>query len=245
MHWSPSNARRIQEVIHDVERSTDRPVATFDWDNTCMAGDISELMLSVLSTDQERDLLREYEALFETHGRERAYAFCCEVHASNTAAHIEHRAAAALQQALQQDRVQIRAPMRDLCHELTARGWEVWIVSASLVHLVRAAARTFGVPRDRILGVQLEESDGLLAPRVREPMTMYEGKVLAIRHHIGKRPDLAAGDSPNDLPMLRYARHAIVIDRAIDEMRAESSREDWILQSGWPARSWEPHRGND
>lgn len=240
MDWTPGNARRIDELIHAVERATERPVATFDWDNTCMAGDISELMLSALSTD-ERNLLREYESLFDSHGRERAYAFCCEVHAPNTPEHIEARTESVLREAFRDGRVQIREPMRDLGARLMERGWEVWIVSASLVHLVRAAARDFGVPRDRILGVELDVSEGVLQPQVQEPMTMYEGKVHAIREHIGKRPDLAVGDSPNDLPMLQHAQNAIVIDRAIREMHTEAGRNGWILQTGWPARSWEPH----
>ena len=81
----------------------------------------------------------------------------------------------------------------------------------------------------------------MLQPRVREPMTMYEGKVVAIRERIGRIPDLPAGDSPNDLPMLRHARHGIVIDREIPVMRQESAERGWILQREWHAPSTEPH----
>lgn len=70
-----------------------------------------------------------------------------------------------------------------------------------------------------------------LTPHLVPPLTTGAGKVAAVLHHITDGPVwLAAGDSLNDLPLLRHARHRLWIER---REPSPHPGDTWLVQ---PAR---------
>jgi phosphoserine phosphatase len=61
------------------------------------------------------------------------------------------------------------------------------------------------VPRDRVLGIDLVLADGTLSCNVKEPIPALEGKVEALRQHVGRPPDIVLSDSLYDLPLFEYS----------------------------------------
>lgn len=136
--------------------------------------------------------------------------------------------------------IRLQPPMVDLVHALHSQGVEVWIVSASEQHLVEATAAHAGIPRERVLGVQMAlDAHGRLSPALVpcgadgvERMSFGEGKRCVINRTVfGIPPErqaelaapllravLAAGDSDGDVPMLQDATE---VRLALDRNRSE------------------------
>jgi len=148
--------------------------------------------------------------------------------------------------------------------------WSVrWVVSRVLNPKVHGLGGGGGVKAEQVVGVStlLSRSDGSLfkdAVLVREdpayasldpaaldryrltrwlqfPVPTYSGKVGVIWDLIGRKPHLAAGDSPGDLPMLAFSEHRLWIARvekpdyqAAMEHRRAAADGDWMIQ---PART--------
>jgi phosphoserine phosphatase len=93
----------------------------------------------------------------------------------------------------------------DLIGALTARRFDIWVVSGSNKWSVVPVFRRFGIPPDRIIGIDLEVRDGLLTDRAEEPVPIRAGKIDALRRHTALVPLLAASDSKNDIPLLLYS----------------------------------------
>jgi hypothetical protein len=79
-----------------------------------------------------------------------------------------------------------------------------------------------------------------LTAKINFPVSTYTGKVACILDFIGKRPFLAAGDSPGDHPILRYSEHKLWIARIEKPDNQTLTRrlididgipENWLFQS--------------
>jgi phosphoserine phosphatase len=93
----------------------------------------------------------------------------------------------------------------DLLGALTERRFEIWAVSGSNKWSVEPVFRRFGIPPERVIGIELEVRDGLLTDRAEGPLPIRGGKIDALRRHTGRIPVLAASDSKNDIPLLLYS----------------------------------------
>ncbi len=109
-------------------------------------------------------------------------------------------------------------------------GTEVWIVTASFREIIAAVSGYWRIPGDRVVGMDLEETAGILGGNVLSPITYGEGKVAAIDRFIGVLPDFVAGDSPSDEAMLGIAQGgALLLDHGRSDLRERvSSRGGWI-----------------
>jgi HAD superfamily phosphoserine phosphatase-like hydrolase len=127
--------------------------------------------------------------------------------------------------------IRLYETMREFIFQLQLAGVEVWIVSASNLWTVQTFGQRFGIPANRVVGARLDIRNGLLTSVMSEPMTAGEGKVEAIKHHIGQQPILAGGDSINDREMLHYAsEQRLVIAPRDDAFELEAEAEGWLIQ---------------
>ena len=106
-------------------------------------------------------------------------------------------------------------PMLELLDELRAHEFDVFIVTGGGAEFVRAISREFyDVSPDAVVGSLVgyefgRDADG--RPRLRRTTDLFgevnEGapKVTNIQLQLGRRPILAAGNSPGDAEMLEYA----------------------------------------
>lgn len=77
-----------------------------------------------------------------------------------------------------------------------------------------------------------------LTSRLQFPVSTYSGKIACILDHIGRPPYLCAGDSPGDVPMMKFSENRLWIARlekpAYQRVAARAMRETepvrWICQ---------------
>jgi phosphoserine phosphatase len=108
------------------------------------------------------------------------------------------------------------ADERRATHEVLAwaerRGLEVWLVSASHVAVVKAAAARLGLGRARVVAMTPAEEHGVQAPRIVPPAPNGDGKVAAIRSAAPALELVAAlGNSVHDAAMLAAAELPIAV----------------------------------
>jgi HAD superfamily phosphoserine phosphatase-like hydrolase len=239
--WDPDVRVAMEDMIATYGRTSagwspqDRPIATFDWDNTCMQGDIQESVLAWLDQKDGGRRMGVFDRLVAEQGKPVAFAWAAEVVAGMYELEIRELTLKVVEDWLAHGGLRVRPEMRDLVAALQRWGWDVWVVSASAEPVVQTVAQLYGVPADRVIGVKLSiSSDGLVLPTVSGPMTFREGKVRAIDRFIGKRPTFAAGDTDTDIEMLHTAKHVLLMDRGNDEARAAAAAGGWWVQPpGW------------
>jgi phosphoserine phosphatase len=149
----------------------------------------------------------------------------------------------------------IYQPMLELTAYLRANGFKTFIVSGGGIDFMRHwTEKVYGIPPENVVGtrskITFELRDGkpvLLRPAEIDFIDDGPGKPVAIRHHIGRHPIAAFGNSDGDLQMLQYtmggsgARFALIVhhsdaerewaydrkspfgrlDKALDEARAK------------------------
>lgn len=227
------------EVRDGLERMLSGPPtgpAIFDFDQTVLRGDISETLLAELSARRGEPLVAIYE---EACTRDLRTAYVELVHtliAGRTEAEARRMAQSTFHDGQRRGELAIRPAMRELVWALQRSGWEVWVVTASPEVLVQAVAEHVGLHPGRIVGMRSRvAADGRYLPEILDPVTFAEGKLEAVRAVTGRDPAFAAGDSISDEPMMAASRHALLVDRGNDALRARGLGRGWWVQSsaGW------------
>lgn len=232
--WDPDVHARLAALL-DADHGPDA-VATFDWDNTCVTGDIGEAVLEDLDAADGGDRMAEYERQCASLGKHAAYPWCAYQVAGRSAADTAALAERAIAARLKDGRIRLRPEIQALMTALEARGIAVWVVSASEERLVRAFAPVYGIDPSRVIGMRLAEKGGVLQPYLDGPSTYRQGKVDAIDVRIGRRPVFSAGDAETDIEMLDAARHALFLARSADPgdpMRQTAAARGWWVQPAW------------
>ncbi len=228
---TPEFEAALRRIIADTA-GRGRRVATFDGDNTLWDCDIGEAFLRWLisgghlqSVDGIEDIWEEYERKVAV-DRVTGYAWAVQVmrglSKETLCDQAEHFCYAW---------PNWRDGMRAVVKLLQDSGVEVWLISASGLIVVRAAAPYVGIPQDMTLGMDVEVDGGLLTDRMKEPMTANAGKVEAIEETLGIRPIASFGDSRGDLEMLEYAEQAFVVGQ---RSRTNESFIALAKDRGWP-----------
>jgi len=228
---TPEFEAALQRTI-DATAGQERRVATFDGDNTLWDCDIGEAFLRWLAAgnrlphaDDIDDVWEEYERRV-AEDRVVGYGWAVQIMRGLSEEGLRVWAGQ-LCHAWPNWRAGMRAVV-DLLHEARV---EVWLVSASGALVVLEAAPHMGIPRERVLGMEVEIEDGLLTDRLIRPLTVNAGKVEAIEQTLGVVPIAAFGDSRGDLEMLEYAQHAFVVGQ---RARTNESFIALAKDRGWP-----------
>lgn len=234
---------KLQQEIGSALVGVAHPFATFDFDGTCVANDVTEATLAyacrdrllknkVLLGDDAGDLGTYHERVFQRYyellkvDMLAAYLFTARTFAGFTIDEAETLVSAALD-AEGEDigntelygisiahGLTARPVVRDLAKYLYEQGVAVWTVSASTEVAIRVAMRRFGY-KGELIGLRNKVVDGILTDEIEEPYSIKEGKVACIKKYIDQTqpPMLAIGDSMNDAPMLEYSKVPVVVDR--------------------------------
>ncbi len=205
-------------------------LAVFDCDGTLWAGDAGE---AFFYWAMEHGLMARDVAAFAVYryrdykaGKVDEETMCGEMvtcHAGFSVAELERGAEEFFEEKIA---VHIFPPMQELAQELGKRGCEVWAVSSTNEWVVRAGARRFGIPPDRVLAACAAIEDGRCSSRlVRVPTG--DGKAIALREHFPDGAiDAAFGNTVHDVAMLSLARHAFAIS-------PDASLEAIARERGW------------
>jgi hypothetical protein len=151
--------------------------------------------------------------------------------------------------------------------------WSVrWMITKALNPLFEAHGAASGIPADHVVGISallqdtagslykdallvrenqayaaLEEralSSFRLTSRLQYPVPTYAGKVGCIWDAIGRRPYLAAGDSPGDHAMLSFSEHRLWIMR-MDKPGYQQKTADCIRRTGTKGWMIQPVLGRE
>jgi phosphoserine phosphatase len=234
--WSTRLREELEAmVVRDAsEAGSIPPLATFDWDDTCIRGDLAEAVLQELDARQGSNRFGTYMSLIEEAGDLEAYIYCATALAGHTELALRTLASQVLEQRLVDGRIAPRMEILDLISALRQHGWEVWIVSAAAEVLVQVAAERHGLDPSRVIGVKLAAGrDKVLRESVIDPFPHREGKIAAIERWIGRPPVFAAGNADSDIEMLDVARFQLVIDNGSTALRELANERGWWVQTGW------------
>lgn len=220
--------------------------AVFDADNTIWRNDIANLVLAYMArhstTPTARKDFEDYYALLDRGDAPAAYRFGATTLQGLSASEIY----SLVQTAIAEDGIEVTttellgrtiskgiAPRKDivtLMGRLRSCGIAVWVVSASPALLVRPGMEYFGIEADNVIGVRHIMDGSIVTAQLQEPVSIYEGKVACIKELVSDsvRPLLGAGDNMNDLPMLKYSRLRLVVDRG-NELTTIAKERGWFL----------------
>ena len=102
--------------------------------------------------------------------------------------------------------------MLELLRYLRDEGFATYIVSGGGIQFMRVfAEEAYGIPPEQVVGSSLTSGYELIdgTPTIIKGKEIFfnddkAGKPVAIAHHIGRRPILAAGNSDGDFEMLEW-----------------------------------------
>lgn len=234
-----ATVEQIVRAIDDAARGKPGGVIAFDGDGTLWSGDIGEeffdaAMRRGLHAATREPLAREAkEAGLEVAAAARANDLAHALHAAYLAGKFsEERICEVITwisggwthadlRAFCKETIEAIG-LRDRLHEEAIRvlrhaqgaGIPAYLVSASPLGIVEAAAGVIGIPLEHVAAVRERISaDGVVECAVVRPITYGEGKVTNLRALVGPdRPIYAAfGDNAFDVPLLRSSQNPVAI----------------------------------
>lgn len=215
---NPASATKAAYFVESI-LSLQPQVAAFDCDGTLWWGDAGEgffdwELKKRLVSDEIARWARARYADYKA-GRVAEEVMCGEMvamHRGLSEAKVQKAAGEFFEENFAE---QIIPEMRGLVRRLGEAGCDIWAVSSTNEWVIRAAMQHFGIPVNRILAAAVEIEGGRITDRlVRVPSG--PGKAQAIRDRLGRRPDVAFGNSIWDLEMLELAKHAVAVNPNLD-----------------------------
>ena len=256
---SPTHVADSAEIIAALDRLAPTPgaVLAFDADGTIWAGDVAEdVLAAAVAADWLKPEARPPMAAFlQAHGLDTTgsasvlaarieeryrhgelpelptYEMMAWCYAGYTEAEFSTRATDVLRSEGLPDRV--RPAIGPLLAYAAERELRVQVVSASPIQVVRAGLELCGLRVDGVIAATPAIDDGLLAPRMAEPMPYGPQKVIAARAALGDLRWLASfGDSAFDFELLAAAELAVIVGArpALRARLGELSRDVLIYE---------------
>ena len=215
-------------------------IACFDLDGTLIRHDMGEAVFArmkaggrdlPLSWKQYQEMIREGKSID-------AYREMAACMAGIAVAEIEKATAEVMQSensliTFPERKTEISIPvpkpfpwMQNFTEFLAARGFDLYIVSASNDISVKTAAKAwFGIPEENAFGIACKSITGKWTDEIIEPAPAGPGKKDVIKQKIGKKPLITAGDSINDRALfLETAEDGIIIISGDSSQSIESIR---------------------
>lgn len=125
---------------------------------------------------------------------------------------------------------QIFPEMKELVSRLQQAGCDVWAVSSTNEWVIREAMPHVGIPQEKALAAAVAIENGIITNRLTR-LPSGPGKPKAILDEIGKKPDVAFGNSRWDIEMLQLARVAVAVNPNPDLERL-AKEKTWTIY--WP-----------
>lgn len=215
--------------IEALGRGMPGALAVFDADGTLWREDVGEAFLRHLVSlgwVKLPDGSDPYEAYERAVDRDRAtgYAYAAQLQAGLAVDEVSREASRFAASWVPPRMVSDTRGLRELC---AAAGLVPFVISASALPIVRAAAPLAGFDRHR--GIEVRIEGGKFTSEVVQPVTYAEGKIAAAPGPIA----LACGDSfTGDLAMLEKAAIPVVVAPAHGSpLSIEAHKRSWPVLS--------------
>jgi phosphoserine phosphatase len=225
--------QELAERVRAAGRELPGALAVFDADGTLWRDDVGEAFLRHLVSlgwVKLPDGSDPYEAYERAVERDRAsgYAFAAQLQSGLLHERVAAEADRFARRWVPPRLVSDTQGLRTLCAEA---GLAPFIVSASPLSIVVAAAPQAGFERERCRGIEVRIRGGKFTAEVVKPVSYAAGKIAAAAP-FGKLA-LACGDSLHgDLPMLEAAQIAVVVaPRSGSPLSIEAQKRRWSVLS--------------
>lgn len=214
--------RELRAALERFASSRDK-IAVFDLDGTLLVGDIGDAVFAQLISEEKLppESWTEYQELLSSD-----YSAGCQFAVRVMANLTTGQVIQATRQVIGSDEpwvtvpgTSVKAPvptpdlrMQSLIGRLKEEGYDIYVVTATNVWTARQAVSAFfGLPEEHVLGMRAKtltnRGGGEITSELQEPITVGEGKVLALKERIGNgHPLIAAGNSASDYALLRFVR---------------------------------------
>ncbi|MFA8449585.1 MAG: HAD family hydrolase [Bacteroidales bacterium] len=97
--------------------------------------------------------------------------------------------------------------MQQLIANLYEYGFEIWVITGSpSVIYGKIASKIFGIPDSHIIGANSVIYNGVISDEIIPPVTMNNGKLIALETFIREKPLLIGGNSRGDIEMVQYSQ---------------------------------------
>lgn len=205
------------------------PFAVFDFDETCIKGDVGHTLFEYLVSIGRLQgvMLDTYRTLLAQGRTNEAYFLYGTILEGFT----EAEAGKVVQSVLHAggNMLVTRPHVLDLMQFLNEKGVVVWVMSGSHEVAVRAAMQKLGIEA-RLIGNKNVLKDGRYTAELQKPISMLEGKVECLRTYIHptQAPLLVIDDSPTGIWLLQTADIKVVVDHNKDFVR-EARRRGWFI----------------
>lgn len=202
-------------------------IAVFDCDGTLWAGDSGEAFFywamahDLIPKDVAAAAVyryRDYKA-----GKIDEETMCGEMVTFHAGFSVEELERGAEEFFREKIAMHVFPPMQELALELGERGCEMWAVSSTNEWVVRAGARRFGIPANRVLAACAAIEGGCCSSRLLRVPT-GDGKATALRERFPDGAiDAAFGNTVHDVAMLSLAQRAFAIapDAGLESLARE------------------------
>lgn len=131
--------------------------------------------------------------------------------------------------------------MRTLLADLSAYGFEIWVVSASPELLYQGFVHEqLGIAPDHIIGVRSVVHNDTVSAALISPVPQNGGKADAIQTFIKARPLFAAGNSRGDMEMMNESAGLKMIVNP-DDVKTERGPQAGAMDGYTVKRYWQAH----
>lgn len=201
--------KQIKSDIDKALKSGAEPIAAFDADGTLWAVDMGECFFKYQFKNNLIDGLPEnpWETYVEFHRREpeASYLWLAQVNKGKEISTVRKWARETVK--THPDLITFSG-QKEIIKYLLHLKVDVYVVTASVKWSVEPAAALFGIPQEKVLGIQTKIKDGIVTEEQEGIITYKQGKVDALLAATnGRKPFYVAGNSLGDLPLLESATH--------------------------------------
>jgi len=229
MRWRPAVHKRL---CHMLRTTPPGAVAAFDWDDTCISGDISHALLTDLQGSSGQDLWGPYLKQCQTNRHGAYVQLALTLVAGKTPEQVRSWTKSVMERRVADGQISWSPEIRSLFSAMQGLGWEIWVVTASAQPIVAPLVGEYGLAADRVIGMQPSVlPNGVFGSPVKQA-TYREGKLRALISR-ADHPTFAAGDSEGDTHLLEAAQESLLVQSHDHPLTPRAKASNWMQQPSW------------
>jgi len=241
MSWQPEIRAALNNVLNS---GAETKIAVFDADGTIWHDDLGEAFFKYQvqnhlapGVHNLKDPWQHYRNLCAK-DHNLAYGWLAQINSSLPEATLRSQAQDYYRRTFRQ---KVNPDVRDLMGELTLKGFEVWICSASIHWAIEPSMADLGLNPAHLLAVRTKvDEKSIITSELITPLTYRAGKKFQLEKNLKATPLLVVGNSMGDLEMLEMAKtlslvinflpHLPEIKESEEALLSEARKRKWSVQ---------------
>eukprot|EP00640_Fibrocapsa_japonica_P003084 CAMPEP_0113934292 /NCGR_PEP_ID=MMETSP1339-20121228/1632_1 /TAXON_ID=94617 /ORGANISM="Fibrocapsa japonica" /LENGTH=335 /DNA_ID=CAMNT_0000936025 /DNA_START=74 /DNA_END=1081 /DNA_ORIENTATION=- /assembly_acc=CAM_ASM_000762 len=244
-NWDLETALALQKIIDMPVPNGRKKVAAFDADGTIWTNDVAEIFMKWMEEHdywpRPGNYCERYDQMIAEGKISEAYGYAAQLFAGMPISEIRQRT----KECFEEHTIQcIRPEMQQLLQLLHERkDWEVYIVSASPKWVVDAGAFHMGLSPENVIGIEVEEKNGMGTDQLKLPIPLREGKAVVLQKILdGRSASLCAGNSLDDEALLQTSSGVSIVVTPESVPTEENRRACRELTQMAAEHGWMVHR---